>query len=295
MNFRILSLSLVFSFFLFSIVFAQNNDSLNQKSTRILNKKFYFQIGIGYNFPTGLGTLGVTQQDVAGNTSKKYLHSSLGQGVDIGLGLGRKLSQNLGVEMELGYISGTGQSFESQFYINNTPDPYLDKQHNTYTANTFRINPKLLFEVPFKDQNAFYAKLGYLVGFGKETRSATDDWVYNSGQENTGEFKWETTGGVVSGSTMALGFRFLAEKDVSFFMELTGNNLHRTFKKTTMTEASENGKSFLSSKSVYDTETIYVHNAESSTTIDSTKPYQYPAYRSNYSSVGFRIGLIYHF
>ena len=287
----VLLLSSMFS----SVLFAQNKDSLTSKKTDISTKKFYYQIGIGYNFNSGIGSFSNNTKNADGSTSKQLFRASLGKGFDIAFSLGKKITQNFGLEMELGYILGSANTENNQFYETNFGNPLTVKQRVEYTANTFRINPKFLFEVPFAKGNAFYSKIGYMIGFGNAKTTISEDWYFVNGSTGNGNYTRARTGGLVSGSTLALGVRFKLEHDACFFMEFTGNNLHRSFKEDRMTESNENGKNTLDSKTVYQTETVFVKNATTTLNPDQSQPHQYPSYRVSYSTVGFRIGIVKHF
>ena len=276
-------------------LFAQNKDSLNIQNIDISSKKFYYQIGVGYNFSSGIGSFPSTVTNKDGSTSKENNLGSYGKSFDISFGLGKKVTRNLGLEMELGYMFGSAITVDNQYYITNVANPYIEKEHAEFTASTFRINPKFVFEIPFAKENAFYSKIGYLIGFGNAKATYTESLAFDNGNTGAASYSRLRTGGLISGSSMALGVRFKVEHTLSFFVELTGNNLHRTFKKDDMTEAIENGTNVLSSKSVYQTQTVFVTQATTTASPDQSQPYQYPAYRSNYSTVGFRLGFVKHF
>jgi hypothetical protein len=285
----------LFSSLFFSDLVAQNNDSLNSKKIDLSTKKFYYQFGIGYNFNSGSAYFVNTTTNEDGSSSKNNFSGSLGKSFDLSFALGKKVTQNLGLEMDLGYMWGGTNTENNQFYEANSGNPLTVKQKVEYTANTFRINPKLVFEIPFAKGNAFYSKLGYMIGFGNSKATYTENWDFYDGSTGTGDYTRIRSGGLVSGSTMALGVRFNVERDLSFFMELTGNNLHRTFKRDILTASNENGKNTLSSKSVYQTQTIYVKNATNTPNPDPNQPHQYPADLVGYSTVGFKIGIVKHF
>jgi len=82
----------IITFLLASIVQAQTKDSLSQQSIDILNKKYYFQMGIGYNFAAGIGELRNYLETDDYSTSETHFLSSYGKGVDISCGLGRKFT-----------------------------------------------------------------------------------------------------------------------------------------------------------------------------------------------------------
>lgn len=284
---------------LFSVleIFAQNKDSLKFNGAPVLVKKFYYQVGFGYNFSSGIGMFESHIETRDGSYSSEAVNASYGKGVDLSLAFGGKFNNNFGLEVEFGGIIGSANTVQNQYYVLNAPYvPFLDKQENNYRANTFRFNPKLVFEVPFEGVNAFYGKIGYMVGFGNAKRVANEDIFFDSGVRGKGNFEWNYTGGVVTGSTISLGLRFNVEKDLSFFMEVTGNSLHRSFKKATMTTAVVGDQNILPSLTVYSKETVYVDKATyTSASQNADQPNEAPSYRSNYNTAGFRIGIIKHF
>jgi hypothetical protein len=275
---------------------AQKKDSLQLNTIKIPDRKFYYQLGVGYHFSAGVGTLQNYKENKDGSSSIQNMNGSWGKGIDIGFGFGVKITKSMAFELELGGVVGGKNKEENQYYVTTFSTPYTLKESSIFKANTFRFNPKIVFEVPIKGENAFYGKIGYLIGFGNAKEIIDAEAYYNSGQKGTGSYEWKISGGIVSGSTMALGFRIKTEEDISFFMEITGNNLHRTFTESSMVESVENGQNTLNTRSIYSKEVIYVDKVETPAgTPDPTKPRQLAAYRASYSSVGFRIGFVRHF
>ncbi len=283
--------------FLFANAFGQTKDSLNPPPLKLTGKKLYCQFGVGYLFNSGVGRFENYSIDKNGNSTIEYVPGSWGKGFDLSFALGKKMTPNLAVELELGYIVGGKNTEQNEFYVPNNGMPLTIKQEASYKSNTFRINPKFVFEVPFHKVNAFYARIGYLVGFSKATSEVDEQWIFENGGKGTGSFGYSYSGGLVSGSTLGLGLRFRAEENTSFFMEINGSNLHRTFEERNLETSSANGKNNLSIIDPYYKQTIYVDKASfpAENAIDLGKPRERPTYRSSYSSVGFRIGFITYF
>lgn len=275
--------------------FAQNQDSLNPKP--VSDKKYYYQMGIGYNFFAGIGVRSNNSTDRSWNYTQANHNASYGKGFDISFGLGVKAARNLALELEIGYLIGAKDKEDDQYYDTTYAYPLIIKEKRSFKANTFRINPKFVFEIPLKNDHCFYSKIGYMIGVGNAKSSTQSQWYYDNGWYGEGSFERTYTGGIVSGSTMALGFRFATkEEDTYFFMELTGANLHRTFKKGTMTTAIANGQNDIDNQPDFYKEFIYVDQAEYNLKgRDLYEPRQIPAYRANYSSVGFRLGFAKYF
>jgi opacity protein-like surface antigen len=282
---------------LFSNAFAQNKDSTNSKPKDIQSSKFYYQIGIGYNFSSNGETFTQKKEYKDDTYELTRVPGSWGKGFDIGFGLGCKITRTLGIELELGYLIGSKIKEENQFNLSYNGIPGVDKQSATYKANTFRINPKIIFEIPLKNENSFYGKIGYQLGFGNGKIDWEETASYSNGGTGTGSYEFTRTGGLISGTTTALGFRFKVEKNISFFMEATANNLSRKFTKSELTYCVENSQNTIDSRTTYFKETHYLDNimVDPNVPIDTSKPREILSFRSNYSSVGFRIGFITHF
>jgi hypothetical protein len=276
--------------------FAQNKDSLKTTSPDIGTKKFYYQFGVGYLFNAGIGYNTHYVQTKDGNYSTDNYKASFGKGFDISFAMGGKFTSNLGLEVELGYTVGGKNITESQYYISGVAYPLTVKETISYRANTLRANPKLVFEIPISKVNAFYGKLGYLIGSGKTLMEGQEEWLFDNGAKGSGSYERRFSGGMVSGSTFALGFRFEAEKDVSFFIEVVGNNLHRKFDRSVLTQSIANGENVLADVSYYYRQTNFVEKAVyPAGPIDEDKPRELPSYLANYSSTGFKFGFIKHF
>ena len=277
------------------ILNAQDIDSAKLKPIDISKLKFYYQLGLGPNFSSGIGSFSNYSESNDGTVTQGNKLGSFGKGFDISFLLGKKVAKNFGIEMEIGYLIGGKNKEENQFYVTSFPYNYNVKQELTYNANTFRINPKFVLEIPIANTSAFYCKLGYMIGFGKLKIVAAEEAYYENGQKGQGNYEWERLGGIVSGSTTAFGFRFKVEKDVSFFIEVTGNSLHRKFEKSIMTQSIENGQNTLATRSVYSKNIVYEDKSTSTSSPDFTRPRSAPSFRSNYSSVGFKLGFVKHF
>ncbi len=297
MRLRKIVLALTFSCFLFLCATAQNIDSVRLKPIDIGSSKVYYLMGIGYNFSAGIGSFRNYVESSSGSSTTQNINGSWGKGFDLVFALGKKMNKNLGIELELGYLIGGKNKEGNQYYVTSYAVPYIVKQDATYKANTFRFNPKIVIEIPFKNTNAFYCKIGYMLGVGKAKISTEEDVYFENGQQAKGSFEWERIGGVVSGSTTALGVRFKTSEDVSFFMELSGNSLHRKFTEQTLVKSIINNQNKLDETSVYEKELIFVDKSTTylNVTPNPDQPRTSPAYRTSYSSVGFKVGFIKHF
>jgi hypothetical protein len=273
---------------------AERRDSLNPSVSNV--KRFYYQIGTGYLFNSGTDNL---EQYIQKNTQTytvENVKSSWGKGFDVGLTFGGKFNSSLGVEIEFGYTVGGKNKTNSEYYVAAVTSPLVVKEVLSTRANTFRINPKLVFEMPFKKTNALYGKLGYMVGAGKAIVEVQEEWIFDNGGYGAASYQRDNSGGSVSGATMALGIRIQAEKDLSFFVEVVGNSLHRKFEKNVMTKYMANGQDLLGDLSYFQKQTNFVDKATYNLgVIDEDKPREIPSFLSNYSSAGIRLGFIINF
>ncbi len=254
-------------------------------------------MGIGYNFTTGIGTSKDYVENMDSSYSTHYSRGSYGKGADISLGFGRMMSKNFGMELGIGVIIGAKNKENNQYLVSYNGISGIDQQSKYYLANTFKFNPKIVIEVPLKNEHAFYGKIGYVFGFGNTKIHADEITNYSTGEVDNGTYEWAYKGGFVSGSTTSLGFKLKAEKDAFFFIELTSENLSRKFKKGSMTYSVENGQNTLNSRSVSSKEILFEDKVttDPNGTPDQNQPKKYAAYRYNYSSVGFKIGFVANF
>lgn len=285
----------VLSFPFYSIVSGQVKDTLN--SIPLKAKKNYFQMGIGFNFASGIGTRRNYVENLDSSSSLEYSKGSYGKGFEISMSFGRMVTKNFGLEMGLGVIIGSKNKEENQYITNYNGIKGVDKQSFYFLAHTFKVNPKIVFEVPLKNDNAFYGKFGYVFGVGNGRGYAEENVTFTNGQKGEGSYEWRKRGGIVSGSSINLGFKIKTEVDSYFFIELTSNNLSRKFKHNSMIYSYENGQNTIDSRTVYSKETIYEDKVttDPNAVVDPDQPKKLTAYLSSYNSCGFRIGFVANF
>ncbi|HVD96781.1 MAG TPA: hypothetical protein VNB90_01170 [Cytophagaceae bacterium] len=272
---------------------------MSKRDSLRIDKRFYFNIGVGYNFVSGTGETAQYKEYTNGSFDVTNVKYSYGKGASLSVALGKMINKNLGFEVKLGYMGGGKNNHTSTYYdTSSTGDPYALEQDFSYFANTFFINPQIVLEAPFSQGHALYSKVGYLVGAGKATlalKETPNFYTIPNQVAQSGEFDWAYTGGLVSGSTLSLGIRLKIDNTASFFMEATGNSLHRTFTETHRTKAEKNKQDILNTFSKYNSEIDFVSTASEPKQIDYNVPRKEPAYRANYSSAGFRIGFQFYF
>jgi hypothetical protein len=271
-------------------VFAQQTPD-TESGINITRKSF--SIGIGGNI--GFGTEDFTKaHESQTETYYYYNNGSWGKGIDISLNYNYKIHPNIGLGINAGIFTGTKTSIDNQYYNDSTQT--IIKEEFSYKANYIKISPFVLFDAFVSRNNAFYAKIGYVLGSGKMKTTFEDAFNGPSGKFGA-TIKREITGGMIHGTQFALGFRAKVGTDVSFFTELNVNTLTQKVKEDNMVSATSQGSSILQYFDTYNTKTIFVDEikvADANSSPDLSKPRESLSYNAIYNSIGLQVGLCFH-
>jgi hypothetical protein len=191
------------------------------------DKGFYLKLGGGYAIGTGgaSGIAGFPRYNSSTDNYREYRKSfdvvkideesnkskrknapvSVGQGINVDLGIGYMFNKNIGLELNAGYLSGTGNTVEissksySSDYVavslgNNksrvTETESSNSRTETYTItrSCFSLTPALKLVAPVNDKLSAYSRIGVVV-------PVSDNAVCELDESQSSSYRNQVTGG----------------------------------------------------------------------------------------------------
>jgi len=250
----------------------------------------YFSVSVGY----GLGLPGETgfeaQVDTGfgGTFSTKKLN--FGGGINAQVSYGVPLSDNVHLDLALGYQNNLGSSLEDQDYIldfdpNFNPIYTKSMTTTTFKTSSFRFAPTVRF-MGEGDVRPF-AQIGPQFLLASMTEVTEMEAGTNSSMM---EEKYSMNLSV--GATAAVGVEFEVADDLMFFAALNASLGFYSPTKSEVVTAEMNGQDVLDQWDTYDIETEYVNEIETGgTPPDPDEPSEGLRGRFDYSAVGMKVGV----
>lgn len=170
----------------------------------------YLGAGFGYGFRAGSVVFGSDQNS---NGSSEVVRGSLGKGMYPNLAVGYLFNDNLGAELNIGYLIGTKTK------VNDEEGALTAKE--TYMAQSFYLNPSFVIRANSEMKVVPYAKVGVFLGLAtaaKYQRDATQYIGNTLASIQTEEEKYK--GHVATGITSAAGVDFMLTEHLAVFGEL---------------------------------------------------------------------------
>lgn len=251
-------------------------------------------LGVAYTGATGTEDFSQQQQERT-QTTYLFKSGSWGKGIHLKMGYSYKVHPNLGLGIEGAGFIGINSDLKNQYYEDSASETTF--QVLSYRATNWRVMPYVQFDVPVNRDAALYAKLGYVLGVGK-MRFTSEETIYTTSGTYDAIYKYERSGGALHGTSMALGYRFKVDDDLSFFAELNVSTLKQKVKQDQMTKAEFEGVDVLADVKKYYTTTYYVD--ELVVPAKSQKPNLDEAdtalaYQAVHNSVGVQVGINFYF
>ncbi len=242
----------------------------------------YFGGGIGYGFSAGGTVLGSNQN---ADGSSQVVKGSYGMGFTPNLSVGYLFTENLGAELNLGYLIGTNTTV-------------TDANGNTtgttkYSANTFYLNPSFVIRGNSENKVVPYGKLGVFLGVANmgSVKSHTDQVNGNGNLIRTEDTQTDLKGSVSTGITSAFGVDFMLTDNFAIYGELNGRLASfapDTYSSATTTTLYANNGAFIS------TTPSSVSGNFVNTTPNNYNGTDTPTQVFPLSAIGFSIGVRYY-
>ena len=265
--------------------------SMQQVNAQI-EKGFYISFDTGYNIGTGKPNTAAAYilQFVDGtepnsSTSTQEIPKiNLGQGFNAGLNGGYMFNKNIGLELGINYLISDKVNTSRTSFTG-------DYKNNEVSAKMLQIKPTIVFRGGYEIINP-YAKLGMVIGSGK--------MIIGSDYKDGGDvFKTtlELDEGIPIGFQGSLGILYKINNKISLFGEMDLISLSYSPEKGSYTKFEANGEDVLSSMAVQSRELEFVDSFSTDSTLppSSNEPSKGPVVPFSFSSIGFNVGVQYHF
>ncbi|MFZ4799082.1 MAG: outer membrane beta-barrel protein [Bacteroidia bacterium] len=240
-------------------------------------QKFYVKLNGGYNFVSAAEAKYNTITTGTLTVYEKTLFS-LGKGTSFGGAFGYLFNKFVGTELDVSYLIGATSTMDDI-----SVNPYRFRWSSTF----IRFVPTVIITPGFDKINP-YAKLGLILGTGtytakQSTNSSNATLLYN--------------GGLAIGFNSSFGVNYKINKNISILCELSIISLSYGATRSELIERTENGVDMLPTLSTRFKITEYSdsHTSDASSIPDENLPRKGSIENVPFSSVGFNIGLQYHF
>ncbi len=172
----------------------------------------YLGAGFGYGFRAGGTVVGSNSNS---NGSYEVVKGSYGAGMVPNVSVGYFFSENLGAELNLGYLIGRKTTLTDNLGNNTGTDKF--------NSTTFYLNPSFVICGNNEAKVVPYAKIGMFLGMGTKATIKSHTDYFNNAQELTAtdDDEFEYKGNMALGLTSALGMDFMLTEKFAIFGELT--------------------------------------------------------------------------
>lgn len=198
--------TLIVLFFLFQINLSQSQN-------------LYVTASSGYNFSFGTSNFdNYNYNKLVGvfyPGTKERFEYSLGKGVNFNIGIGYRIKQNIGLELEGSYLMGLRNIGETDYFVSDV----LKKE---IWGRFYRISPVIYVLQPIK-KLSLKLSIGALVGFGK--MYLNQSVTYNGGIPSF-EYENEFSGGTYLGFKAGIGVLYPINNHLSLSMDLNWVNAY---------------------------------------------------------------------
>lgn len=271
-----------------------------------LAQGIYFELNTGYSLsaaPMDFGSNSIENvTNDSYNLEKTIISGSLGKGFELGLKVGYKFSENIGIDLKADYLIGAKYEFEDSYNYTTDlgGDTYVENESTIgdFSANMFRINPALVFELPQSKMKP-YARLGVVLGMGQLKGNYTESYSesYSGGFDfsttSSEEVKSILNGGLSIGSSAEIGVQIGLSDKLSLLAGVKAIGMSFAPKRSEITSYIVDGQEMVSELNTNERETEYVSESSLSgtETTDPNKPSQSLKSFYAFSSVGLSVGL----
>lgn len=260
-------------------------------------KGLYLNVGGGYGIGIAANSNAASYDHIesSGSNTQKISNGSgsFGKGVQFGATVGFMFSENIGAELNVGYLVGT-KSTQTINQDNYLMPPFMvsSSYENKMSGNMFRLTPALKFSVG-KDKLKPYMRIGLVIGMaGKIKNEITRSRPSFNGVQIVTEQESSMTGGVSIGLSAGLGANYKLNDKLGIFAEIAFISQSWAPNKSLLTKYTENGVDQLSSMTTNQKETIYLNSyTEVFGPSNPNVPAQALKTAMPFSSIGLNIGV----
>ena len=212
---------------------------------------------------------------------------SLGQGIDIKGAIGMNLTDNIGAEVDFGFLMGSKIEASQTSKVTIVGILVNSEERYTYQANMLQLAPMLVFNTDMDVANLFM-KFGPVINTGVLNGS-----YFSSINGQTTEREVKFTGGLSVGMSSALGASLRIMDNISLFGELQVMTLAYSPSKAKVVKYEVNGNDNLANLNVEDKEYIFsrTYQEDVSTNHPDDQPTELLKIRFPVSNIGVHLGV----
>ena len=267
-------------------------------ATQSYSQGLYVSAGGGYGFSmapnSSFSAIDYTRNPSGSGTVETYKISngtgSFGRGLQFGATVGYMFSENIGAELNVGYLVGS-KITNTDTELKNNGDTYSSIA--TASGNMLRLTPALRFSLG-KDKLKPYMRVGLVIGVGNKivSKYSSTNFDVSNGKTNIDQSEMAITGGVSMGFAAGIGVNYMFSDKVGIFAELGIISQAWAPSKSVLTSSTSNGADNLQFMTTSQKETDYVNSytTTSGTFSPGTPSTQLKQY-TPFSSVGINVGV----
>lgn len=267
-------------------------------ATQSYSQGLYISAGGGYGFSmasdSSFSAIDHTINSTGSATVETYKISngtgSFGRGLQFGATVGYMFSENIGAELNVGYLVGS-KITKTDTELKNNGDTYSSTK--TSSGNMLRLTPALRFSVG-KDKLKPYMRVGLVIGVGSKIVStySSTDFNASNGKTNIDQSEMAITGGISMGFAAGIGVNYMFKDKVGIFAELGIISQAWAPSKSVLTKSTSNGADNLPFMTTSQKETDYVNSyTTTSSTFSPGTPSTALKMNTPFSSVGINVGV----
>ncbi|MDH5609366.1 MAG: outer membrane beta-barrel protein [Cyclobacteriaceae bacterium] len=252
--------------------------------TGVSGQGLYAKFNAGYGFESGAQSLLSDRTITANNDYEETINVSFGKGFSLNGGIGFNMSDNISLELNVGYLmSGTQMGTFS--------DTTRSRERITELgARVLKVNPTAIFSIPMESGIQPYVKLGIVTGFGKVIGTFT-----NTNNGNVDIDEWHYSGGMSLGINSGFGALYSLSDNMKLFGEMEFTSLTYAPTKGELVFSTTNGVDNIPALDVIDKEVIYMDQIDHNVNINVTNPDQDVKTKYPFGSVAINVGIRFNF
>ncbi len=260
-------------------------------------QKFSGGVSVGYGFGIPSSNLGTESYvDLSGNGSyQKPIYGTLGNGLNFTWNPGYMINKHLGVELGVNYFLG------SKIVISETSSSVNATDKTTARSNQLQLIPSLVISTG-GDKLYAYAKAGLAIPVFGNTKGLREISVPSPLGSIATEIETTTKGNVSLGFKGSVGIGYNISELIGLQLEVFHTSLTIKPKSRMIDSYTVAGQDVSSMLTVYDKETTYKNELNSTSNNSSTNPdystgvaKEELATKTNFSQFGVSLGVKFNF
>ncbi len=263
---------------------------------------FYLKMGVGYNFPMGQQEFVSNDINALGAYSEKLVTASYGKGFNPGIGVGYMITKYIGVELGGNFLLGGKTDAKINAPVTGGTPPAVIGSRETAVSSkaiSFTLYPAIKLVAPAYSKVSPYTRIGLAIPVGGKITTTIDTKATIPSGTSSDYVKRETKGNVNIGLHGAAGVNYDISDRIALWGEVNGQMLNVWSKSQKVTEHKVNGTDMLNTETIYNKETKYVKEINTSSNnatynpngYDGTKAKEVLREQVSFHNIGISLGM----